>query len=215
MWKAIPVGFLAIAFITVTILFGLITWHIRYAADDRTLLNLLFVTIFAATPVLTFALLLGRNTWVWRQTCAWIPSFGRKYDLSGKWEGKTRSTFPVGAKAEGAELYEGVMSMEITQSWLTMTVKTTRPDSTTVGRSVVSEIILTGIDPVYHTVFTARNFEPTEGDSASWFGTSRFEFVPERQMIVGNYCSNRGYVSGSATAGDFNLQRVRKTPETR
>lgn len=122
-----------------------------------------------------------------------------------------RSTFAAGTKAEGAELYEGVMRMEITQSWLSMTVKTTRPDSTTVGRSVVSEIVLTGVDPVYHTVFTSRNFEPVEGDSASWFGTSRFEFLPERQMIVGNYCSNRGYVNGSATAGDFSLQRVRTT----
>jgi len=100
------------------------------------------------------------------------------------------------------------MQMEIVQSWLTVRVKTTRPESTTIGRSEVAEISLADADPVYRTVFTSRNFEPVEGDSANWFGTSRFELFPDKDMIVGNYCSNRGYVSGSATAGDFSLHRM-------
>lgn len=210
MWKAIPAGVLAVIFITATIALGLITWSIRYEADDRTIFNLLFVTIFAATPVLTVAVLLGRSTLVWQRSCKWFPVFGRKYDVSGTWQGKTRSTYAAGTKIEGTGLYDGVMTMEIEQSWLTMSVKTTRPDNTTVGRSTVSDIILNGGYPVYHTVFNSRNFEPVEGDSASWFGTSRFELFPDRQMIVGIYCSNRGYVSGSATAGDFNLKRIGK-----
>lgn len=189
MWKAIPAGVLAIAFIVATLIFGLITWSVRYAPDDRTFLNFLFVTVFAATPVLTVALLIGRSTWVWQKTCALFPAFAKRYDVSGTWKGKVRSTYPVGVKAAGAELYEGEMQMEIVQSWLTMRVKTTRPESTTIGRSVVAEISLADADPVYRTVFTSRNFEPIEGDSANWFGTSRFELIPDKEMIVGNYCS--------------------------
>ena len=208
MWKVFSASVLGIAFVFASVILGLITWGIRYAPDDRTFFNLLFVTIFAATPVLTLALLIGRSTWVWQTTCTLFPGFAKRYDVSGTWVGKTRSTFPVGTKVVGAELYEGEMQMKVTQSWLTIRVKTTRPEGTTIGRSIVAEISLADADPVYRTVFTSRNFEPVEGDSADWFGTSRFELVPDKDMVVGNYCSNRGYVSGSATAGDFSLHRI-------
>lgn len=116
MWKAIPSGVLAIAFISATVILGLVTWGIRFSVDDRMFVNFLFVTIFAATPVLTFSLVIGRSTLVWHQLCSLFPALARKYDVSGTWEGKIRSTFPVGIKVEGADLYEGVMTMEITQS---------------------------------------------------------------------------------------------------
>jgi len=208
MWRILPVRATATAFVVLTMLLAAVTWWFRYGGSDAGDVSYIFLVSASAAPMSAFVLLLASSELFWKLCCRFGPKTLRDADITGVWEGESRSTHNALKKLSGVELSTDQMRMTVKQTWWSISVSTDRPNTKVEGKSVASFIRVSDHRPVFFTVFEASNPVATAQDSASWYGFSRFEHFPEHEEIRGVYGSNRAYLLGTPTAGDFVLKRT-------